>query len=147
MHIVPFNLGVKVGAIGPKFGYFSVDNGFLQLNHVRIPRDQMLMKYAQVAPDGTYSKPPTDKITYGTMVQVRSGIVIYTADALARAVTIATRYSVVRRQGGADPGLVDRLHTLVYSWILVYSSHSCILLYTINNLVYSYDHLHTLVNS
>ncbi len=83
-----------------------MDNGFLQLDHVRIPRDQMLMKYAQVAPDGTYSKPPTDKITYGTMVQVRSGIVIFTAGALSKAVTIATRYSVVRRQGQAAPGLV-----------------------------------------
>lgn len=41
-------LGVTVGDIGPKFGYFGMDNGFLRLNHVRIPRDQMLMKYSQV---------------------------------------------------------------------------------------------------
>ena len=40
--------GVKVGDIGPKFGYFGMDNGFLQLDHVRIPRDHMLMKYAKV---------------------------------------------------------------------------------------------------
>ncbi len=65
----------------------------------------MLMRYAQVAPDGTYSKPPTDKITYGTMVQIRSGLVMFAASGLARAVTIATRYSVVRRQGQASPGL------------------------------------------
>jgi len=91
--------GVKVGDIGPKFGYFGMDNGFLQLDNVRIPRDQMLMKYSKVAPDGTYSKPPTAKIAYGTMVQVRSGIVLHTAKALSRAITIAIRYSVVRRQG------------------------------------------------
>lgn len=42
--------GVTVGDIGPKFGYFGMDNGFLQLDHVRIPRDQMLMKYSQVCP-------------------------------------------------------------------------------------------------
>ena len=66
-----------------------MDNGYLQLDNVRVPRNHMLMKYAkvsnfldttlyilvipcilQVASDGTYSKPPTDKITYGTMVQV-----------------------------------------------------------------------------
>ena len=57
-----------------------------------------------VTPDGTYIKPPTDKITYGTMVQIRSGLVIFTGRALARAVTIATRYSVVRRQGQPEPG-------------------------------------------
>ena len=41
-------IGVQVGDIGPKFGYFTMDNGFLRLTNVRIPRDQMLMKYAQV---------------------------------------------------------------------------------------------------
>ena len=41
--------GVVIGDIGPKMGYSVVDNGFLQLKNVRIPRDQMLMKYAQVS--------------------------------------------------------------------------------------------------
>ena len=41
-------VGVKVGDIGPKFGYKGMDNGFLQLTNVRIPRDQMLMKYTKV---------------------------------------------------------------------------------------------------
>ena len=58
-----------------------------------------------MTPDGTYVKPPSDKITYGTMVMVRSGIVMFVALALSRAVTIATRYSVVRRQGQVEPGL------------------------------------------
>ena len=40
--------GIEVGDIGPKFGYFGMDNGFLRLSKVRIPRDQMLMKYSQV---------------------------------------------------------------------------------------------------
>ena len=53
----------------------------------------------QVNPDGTYVKPPVAKAAYGTMVQIRSGIVIFTGRGLARAVTIATRYSAVRRQG------------------------------------------------
>ena len=58
----------------------------------------------KVAPDGTYSKPPMTKIAYGTLVQVRSGFVILVAKALAKAVTIATRYSVVRRQGESEIG-------------------------------------------
>ena len=40
--------GVDVGDIGPKFGYSSVDNGFLYLDNVRIPRENMLMRYSQV---------------------------------------------------------------------------------------------------
>lgn len=34
-------------APGPR-SFNGVDNGFLQLDHVRIPRDAMLMRYAQV---------------------------------------------------------------------------------------------------
>ena len=41
--------GIQVGDIGPKFGYFGMDNGFLGMSNVRIPRDQMLMKYSQVS--------------------------------------------------------------------------------------------------
>lgn len=37
-----------VGDIGPKFGFSEVDNGFLKLENVRIPLDNMLMKYAKV---------------------------------------------------------------------------------------------------
>ena len=33
--------GIKTGDIGPKFGYVGKDNGFLQMDNVRIPRDNM----------------------------------------------------------------------------------------------------------
>jgi len=53
-----------------------------------------------VKPDGTYVKPPRAKIAYGTMVMVRAGIVwLVSRGGLAKAVTVATRYSAVRRQG------------------------------------------------
>jgi acyl-CoA oxidase len=39
--------GVRVGDIGPKFGYNGVDNGFLSFNHVRVPREHMLMRFAK----------------------------------------------------------------------------------------------------
>jgi acyl-CoA oxidase len=42
-------VGVTVGDIGPKLGWFGIDNGFLRLNNVRIPRDQMLMRYSKVS--------------------------------------------------------------------------------------------------
>lgn len=45
---MPPAVGVVVGDIGPKFGFSEVDNGFLKLENVRIPLDNMLMKYAKV---------------------------------------------------------------------------------------------------
>jgi acyl-CoA oxidase len=38
----------------------AVDNGFLALDHVRIPRDAMLMRFAQVTEEGQYVPPPPD---------------------------------------------------------------------------------------
>ncbi|XP_057700125.1 peroxisomal acyl-coenzyme A oxidase 1 isoform X2 [Corythoichthys intestinalis] len=96
--------GIVVGDIGPKFGFNEVDNGFLKLDHVRIPRENMLMKYAKVDADGTYVKPPSAKLTYGTMVFIRSMIVGESARALAKSCTIAIRYSAVRHQSEIRPG-------------------------------------------
>ncbi|XP_061087345.1 peroxisomal acyl-coenzyme A oxidase 1 isoform X1 [Conger conger] len=96
--------GVVVGDIGPKFGFDEVDNGYLKLENVRIPRENMLMKYAKVEPDGTYLKPPSDKLTYGTMVFIRSMIVGDSARALSQSCTIAIRYSAVRHQSELRPG-------------------------------------------
>lgn len=96
--------GVQVGEIGPKMGYNGVDNGWLQFDHVCIPRENMLMRYSKVEKDGTYVAPPPEnsKASYATMVYVRATIVRDAGDFLGRAVTIATRYAAVRRQ--SSPG-------------------------------------------
>ncbi|KAB5584460.1 hypothetical protein PHYPO_G00107780 [Pangasianodon hypophthalmus] len=104
--------GVVVGDIGPKFGFHEVDNGFLKLDNIRIPRENMLMKYAKVQPDGMYVKPPSDKLTYGTMVFIRAMIVGESAMALSKSCTIAIRYSAVRHQselraGEPEPQILD----------------------------------------
>ncbi|KAH1183454.1 peroxisomal acyl-coenzyme A oxidase 1 isoform X1 [Mauremys mutica] len=96
--------GITVGDIGPKFGYDEMDNGYLKMDNFRIPRENMLMKYAKVEPDGTYVKPVSDKLTYGTMVFIRSHIVGDSARSLSRACTIAIRYSSVRHQSELKPG-------------------------------------------
>ena len=43
------NPGISVGDIGPKMTINYVDNGFLILNNVRIPRENMLMGTASVS--------------------------------------------------------------------------------------------------
>lgn len=45
---MPFLPGITVGDIGPKFGYDEMDNGYLKMDNFRIPRENMLMKFAKV---------------------------------------------------------------------------------------------------
>ncbi|KAK6262862.1 hypothetical protein QUC31_008678 [Theobroma cacao] len=100
--------GITVGDIGMKFGsgaYNSMDNGVLRFDHVRIPRDQMLMRVSQVTREGKYMHSDVPRqLVYGTMVYVRQQIVLDASCALSRAVCIATRYSAVRRQFGSQNG-------------------------------------------
>ncbi|XP_003724010.1 peroxisomal acyl-coenzyme A oxidase 1 isoform X3 [Strongylocentrotus purpuratus] len=96
--------GVELGDIGPKLGYNNIDNGFLRFNHYRIPIENMCMRHSKVMPDGTYVPPPHKKISYGSMLPIRSGIVGNTGWYLSKGSTIATRYSVVRRQSELIPG-------------------------------------------
>lgn len=58
----------------------------------------------QVKPDGTYVKPVSNKLTYGTMVFIRSVLVGEAGQYLAKACTIAIRYSAVRHQSEIKPG-------------------------------------------
>lgn len=48
--------GIEVGDIGPKMGFNCKDNGYIIFNNYRIPRENMLMKYHKVSPEGVYSK-------------------------------------------------------------------------------------------
>ncbi|KAJ6711907.1 PEROXISOMAL ACYL-COENZYME A OXIDASE 1.2-RELATED [Salix purpurea] len=100
--------GITMGDIGMKFGngaYNTMDNGVSKFDHVRIPRNQMLMRVLQVTREGkcVQSNVPRQLI-YGTMVFVRQTIVANASTALSRAVCIATRYSAVRRQFGSQDG-------------------------------------------
>lgn len=66
--------GIDVGDIGPKYGYNSKDNGFLLMNNVRIPRDNMLNRYISVTREGEFVPAGNPKIVYATMMRVRMGI-------------------------------------------------------------------------
>ncbi|KAJ4712706.1 Acyl-coenzyme A oxidase [Melia azedarach] len=98
--------GITVGDIGMKFGngaYNTMDNGVLRFDHVRIPRNQMLMRVSQVTREGKVVQSNVPRqLVYGTMVYVRQTIVSDASSALSRAVCIATRYSAVRRQFGSQ---------------------------------------------
>lgn len=91
--------GVHVGDIGPKFGYNTMDNGFLLFNNYKVPHISMMAKFSEVDPNTSkYVLKANPKAVYGTMTWVRSTIVMQAGSSLARGVTIATRYAAVRRQ-------------------------------------------------
>jgi len=95
--------GIDIGEIGKKLGMASVNQGFLGLNNVRIPRTNMLMKFAKVEKDGTFKASPASRLNYLTMVYTRCLIVNQNSTLLLAAATIATRYSAVRRQSPIEP--------------------------------------------
>ncbi|XP_022821685.1 probable peroxisomal acyl-coenzyme A oxidase 1 isoform X1 [Spodoptera litura] len=100
--------GIKVGEIGVKMGLNAVNNGFIGFENVRIPRTNMLMKHAKILEDGTYVKSKNSKLIYGAMVFVRVVIVFDSVNYLAKAITVATRYSAVRRQSQLKEGEPER---------------------------------------
>ncbi|OMJ11498.1 putative peroxisomal acyl-coenzyme A oxidase, partial [Smittium culicis] len=101
--------GVHVGDIGPKMGFNTVDNGFVNFDKVRVPRFNLLQRYINVDRNGNVTRPENvdPRVTYSTMVFVRAGIVNNMGKELAKAVTIATRYTAVRRQF-SDPASTNK---------------------------------------
>ena len=100
--------GVTIKDCGIKVGLNGVDNGALQFNHVRIPRDNLLDRFGTVAADGTYSSEimsPTKRfaVTLGALTGGRVGLSVGSAAVSQLAVTIAVRYASVRRQFGQLP--------------------------------------------
>jgi hypothetical protein len=46
-------------------GVPAMDHGYAIFNHVRIPKEHMLSKFAQVTKEGKYVQPPHAKLSYG----------------------------------------------------------------------------------
>jgi acyl-CoA oxidase len=101
--------GVRIEDCGAKLGLDGVDNGRIWFDSVRVPREALLDRYAQVAPDGTYTSPienPTRRFftMLATLVQGRVSICGSSINATKVALTIAVRRALVRRQFGPPDG-------------------------------------------
>ncbi|KAL4422831.1 hypothetical protein ABPG75_009028 [Micractinium tetrahymenae] len=100
-----FMPGVRCGDNGPKQGLLGVDNGQIWLNNVRVPRDALLDRYAQVDASGAYRSPiPNVQQRFGTMIggltTGRMLIAQGAIDACKIGLTIAITYSSKRPQFG-----------------------------------------------
>ena len=110
--------GVRVGDDGAKMGLNGVDNGRLWFDGVRVPRENLLNRYADVSEAGVYSSdienPDRRFFTMlGTLVQGRVSVGGAGIAASKVAITIAVKYALKRRQFGA-PGTDDEELLLDY---------------------------------
>jgi len=95
--------GVTTSDDGLKGGLLGVDNGRIVFDQVRVPREALLNRYADVAPDGTYESPienPSRRFftTLGTLVRGRISVGGAAAAGARVALSIAVRYALQRRQ-------------------------------------------------
>ncbi|MBB5917211.1 acyl-CoA oxidase [Nocardia transvalensis] len=110
--------GVTTSDCGLKGGLPGVDNGRILFDQVRVPRENLLNRYADVEPDGTYTSEienPSRRFftTLGTLVRGRISVGGAAAAAARVALSIALRYAEERRQF-SDPDTGEETVLLDY---------------------------------
>jgi acyl-CoA oxidase len=110
--------GVEITDDGRKAGLNGVDNGRLAFDSVRVPRENLLNHFADVAPDGTYSSSIENETArfftmLGTLVRGRISVAGGAGAAAQKALTLAIRYGEGRRQF-ADPKTGEEIAVLDY---------------------------------
>ncbi len=96
---------VRIADCGHKMGLNGVDNGRLWFDRVRIPRENLLDRFAQVDADGSYHSPiPSSTKRFFTMLSTlvggRIGVAATSLSAGKVGLVIAVRYGDRRRQFG-----------------------------------------------
>lgn len=110
--------GVTTSDCGYKGGLPGVDNGRIVFDNVRIPRENLLNRYADVEADGTYTSEIESAsrrffTMVGTLVRGRVTVGGSAGSAARVALSIATRYALLRRQFDA-PGQDDEVLLMDY---------------------------------
>ena len=110
--------GVTTGDHGHKGGLNGVDNGTILFDHVRVPRLMLLDKFGGVDEDGKYHSPIEKRSArfftmLGTLVRGRICVGGGAATATRKALSIATRYALERKQF-RRPNLGDEITLMEY---------------------------------
>ncbi|MFB8121013.1 acyl-CoA dehydrogenase [Streptomyces sp. NPDC055962] len=106
--------GVRIEDDGRKMGLNGVDNGRLWFDGVRVPREALLNRFADVSAEGVYESPienPNRRFftMLGTLVQGRVSVGGAGVNAAKVALAIATKYAVKRRQFEAASDAEEQL--------------------------------------
>lgn len=114
--------GIRIEDCGEKMGLHGVDNGIIYFDQVRVPRGNLLSRYAQVDDKGVYhTEIPSPGRRFftmiGTLVGGRIAVGAAGTTAAKTALDIAIKYSDQRRQFGPEnapevPILDYRTHKL-----------------------------------
>ena len=99
--------GVTIKDCGRKMGLNGVDNGVIYFDNVRIPKDEMLDRFAGVDENGKFTSPiASDNRRFftmlGTLVGGRIGIPRSGNSATKSGLTIAIKYGDQRKQFGPE---------------------------------------------
>ncbi|MCM4169298.1 acyl-CoA oxidase [Arenibacter sp. H213] len=95
--------GVTIEDCGYKLGLNGVDNGKIWFNQVQVPRENLLNKYGDIKPDGSYYsaiKNPNKRFftMLGTLVGGRICVAKGALGGAKMALAIAVKYALKRRQ-------------------------------------------------
>ncbi|KAL4859226.1 Acyl-coenzyme A oxidase [Chlorella vulgaris] len=97
--------GVEIHDCGYKVGLNGIDNGAIRFSSVRVPRDNLLDRFATVDRSGRYSSPMTSATkrfaaTLGELTGGRVGLTCASVGVLKGSLMIAIRYGAQRQQFG-----------------------------------------------
>ena len=138
--------GIQIEDCGEKVGLNGVDNGRLSFEKVRIPRTNLLNRFADVTPQGEYRSPIASSgrrffTMLGTLVGGRISIAAASISVAKTGLAIAVRYSENRRQfgpsGEAEVPILDYLtqqRALLPALATTYGLH-----FAVRDLIGKYD--------
>jgi acyl-CoA oxidase len=111
--------GVAAADSGAKVGLNGVDNGQLRFDHVFVPREALLDRFASVSAEGAYASPIASPgrrffTMIGTLVGGRVSVAGSAVTAAKKGLAIAVRYGLGRRQFGPDQVEVPILDHLAH---------------------------------
>ncbi len=97
--------GIRIEDCGHKLGLNGVDNGRIWFDDVRVPRENLLDRYAQVSEEGVYFSPIENEdrrffTMLGTLIQGRISVGGASMSATKAALAIAVRHADRRKQFG-----------------------------------------------
>lgn len=113
--------GIEVMDSGYKMGLNGVDNGRIWFDQVQVPRENLLNRYGDIDASGEYSSPiESDSSRFftmlGALVLGRISVGLASVSATKKALTIAIKYALRRRQFAPKEGQKETL-------IMDYPSH------------------------